>query len=118
MFPSYRILFFLTRFNFARDSQQHGSAGELSVYWRDGICAQHYCEGTGILRFEAVRLSRCLIVFTSGCGPSSRIDNLAIRNVDEREGHSEATAAFIDTEFSDNSGCTVKALKSTSSWKK
>ena len=42
----------------------------------------------------------------------------AIRNVDEREGHSEATAAFIDTEFLDNSGRTVKALKSNSSWKK
>ena len=38
----------------------------------------------------------------------------AIRNVDERQGHSEATASFIDTEFSDNSGRTLKALKSNS----
>ena len=42
----------------------------------------------------------------------------AIRNVDEREGHAEATAAFIDSEFSDNSGRTVKALRSNSTWKK
>lgn len=35
----------------------------------------------------------------------------AIRNVNERDGHAEATAAFIDSEFSDNSGITVKALK-------
>ena len=42
----------------------------------------------------------------------------AIRNVDEREGHSEATASFIDTEFSDNSGRTVKALKANNLWKK
>ena len=37
----------------------------------------------------------------------------AIRNVDEREGHAEATAAFIDAEFSDNSGRVVKALRSS-----
>ena len=42
----------------------------------------------------------------------------AIRNVYEREGHSEATAAFIDAEFSDNAGRTVKALKANNSWKK
>ena len=42
----------------------------------------------------------------------------AIRNVDEREGHSEAVAAFIDSEFSDNSGITVKALRSNNAWKK
>ena len=34
----------------------------------------------------------------------------AIRNVDEREGHADATAAFIDSEFSDNSGYVAKAL--------
>lgn len=42
----------------------------------------------------------------------------AIRNVDERKGHSEATAAFIDAEFSDNSGYTVDALRSNNAWKK
>ena len=42
----------------------------------------------------------------------------AIRNVNERDGHCEATAAFIDSEFSDNSGITVKALRSNNSWKK
>ena len=42
----------------------------------------------------------------------------AIRNVDEREGHAEATAAFVDTEFSDNTGRTVKCIKSRDSWKK
>ena len=42
----------------------------------------------------------------------------AIRNVDEREGHSEATAAFVDAEFSDNSGITVKAMRSNNMWKK
>ena len=42
----------------------------------------------------------------------------AIRNVDEREGHAEATAAFIDAEFSDNSGRVVKALRSGNPWKK
>ena len=42
----------------------------------------------------------------------------AIRNVDEREGHSEATASFIDAEFSDNSGKTVKSLRSGSTWQK
>ena len=42
----------------------------------------------------------------------------AIRNVDEREGHAEATAAFIDAEFSDNSGKTVKAMKSPSTWRR
>ena len=42
----------------------------------------------------------------------------AIRNVDEREGHAEATAAFIDAEFSDNSGKVVKALRSKSAWKR
>jgi len=42
----------------------------------------------------------------------------AIRNVDEREGHAEATASFIDSEFSDNSGRTVKALRSNNGWKK
>ena len=41
-----------------------------------------------------------------------------IRNVDEREGHAEATAAFIDAEFSDNSGKVVKALRSNNAWKK
>ena len=42
----------------------------------------------------------------------------SIKNVDERDGHAEATAAFIDTEFSDNRGRTVKCLKSRDSWKK
>ena len=42
----------------------------------------------------------------------------AIRNVDEREGHCEATAAFVDSEFSDNSGVVVKALRSNVAWKK
>ena len=42
----------------------------------------------------------------------------SIRNVDEREGHSEATAAFIDAEFSDNSGKVVKALRSPSLWRR
>ena len=42
----------------------------------------------------------------------------AIRNVDERVGHSDATAAFIDTEFSDNSGIVADALRSNSPWKK
>ena len=41
-----------------------------------------------------------------------------IRNVDEREGHSEATAAFIDAEFSDNSGKTLKSLRSPSACKR
>ena len=46
----------------------------------------------------------------------------AIRNVDERKGHTNATAAFInaaaDAEFSDNSGCTVDSLNSNNTWKK
>ena len=42
----------------------------------------------------------------------------AIRNVNEREGHCEATAAFVDSEFSDNSGIVVKALRSNNAWKK
>ena len=42
----------------------------------------------------------------------------AIRNVDERVGRSEATASFIDTEFSDNSGRTLKALKANNAWKR
>ena len=42
----------------------------------------------------------------------------AIRNVDEGQGHAEATAAFIDSEFSDNSGRTLRALCSNSGWKK
>ena len=42
----------------------------------------------------------------------------AIRNVDERVGHSNATAAFIDAEFSDNSGIVADALKSNSPWRK
>ena len=42
----------------------------------------------------------------------------AIRNVDEREGHAEATAAFIDNEFSDNSGKVLKAMRSKSAWKR
>ena len=42
----------------------------------------------------------------------------AIRNVDERKGHSNATAAFIDAEFSDNSGYAVDSLNSNSAWKK
>lgn len=43
---------------------------------------------------------------------------MAIRNVDERKGHANATAAFIDAEFSDNSGYTVDALNSNNAWKK
>ena len=42
----------------------------------------------------------------------------AIRNVDERDGHAESTASFIDSEFSDNSGRTLKAMRSKNSWKK
>ena len=42
----------------------------------------------------------------------------AIRNVNERDGHAEATAAFIDADFSDNSGITVKALRSNSVWRR
>ena len=42
----------------------------------------------------------------------------AIRNVNERDGHAESTAAFIDAEFSDNSGMTLKALRSKVAWKK
>lgn len=42
----------------------------------------------------------------------------AIRNVDEREGHSEATAAFIDAEFSDNPGKTVKSMRSGCAWRR
>ena len=42
----------------------------------------------------------------------------AIRNADERVGLSNATAAFIDAEFSDNSGIVADALKSNSPWKK
>ena len=41
-----------------------------------------------------------------------------IRNVDEREGHAEAIASFIDSEFSDNSGRTLKALRSNSAWRR
>ena len=43
---------------------------------------------------------------------------LAIRNVDERDGHAESTASFIDSEFSDNSGRTLKAMRSKNAWKK
>ena len=42
----------------------------------------------------------------------------AIRNFDEREGHAESTASFIDANFSDNSGRTLKALRSRNAWKK
>jgi hypothetical protein len=42
----------------------------------------------------------------------------AINNVDEREGHTMATAVLIDPEFSDNSGRTAKCLKSRDTWKK
>ena len=35
----------------------------------------------------------------------------AIRNVDERQGHAMATAAFIDSEFSDNSGYVADSLR-------
>ena len=42
----------------------------------------------------------------------------AIRNVNERDGHAESTAAFIDAEFSDNSGMTLKAMRSKIAWKK
>ena len=42
----------------------------------------------------------------------------AIRNVDERDGHAESTASFIDTEFSDNAGRTLKAMRSKNAWKK
>jgi len=42
----------------------------------------------------------------------------AIRNVDDREGHAEATATFLDSEFSDNSGKTVKCLRSREAWKR
>ena len=42
----------------------------------------------------------------------------AIRNVDERKGHTNATAAFIDAEFADNAGHTVDALNSNSAWMK
>ena len=41
----------------------------------------------------------------------------AIRNVNERDGHAEATAAFIDTEFSDATGRLAKAAKSRDPWK-
>ena len=42
----------------------------------------------------------------------------AIRNVDERDGHAESTASFIDSEFSDNAGRTLKAMRSKNAWKK
>ena len=42
----------------------------------------------------------------------------AIRNVNERDGHAESTAAFIDAHFSDNSGLTLKAMRSKVAWKK
>lgn len=45
----------------------------------------------------------------------------AIRNVDERDGHgghAESAASFIDSEFSDNSGRTLKTMRSKNAWKK
>ena len=42
----------------------------------------------------------------------------AIRNVSEKDGHTEATASFVDVEFSDNTGRVAKALKGRDTWKK
>ena len=42
----------------------------------------------------------------------------SIRNVDEKSGHAEATATFVDTEFSDNCGRVLQALKAKDQWKR